>query len=276
VESDLDGRGDAPTLAALAGLVEDGSARDRAFADAIIRMRWPRARASADREAAELEQLHRRLRPAANRAHTQLRAAIASGACVGDELQHHFDAQPLLERDHVVEEVLGIAYPPLEQVELDRDLMAFTPSCYDEIRHAFDATGLGAGDRFLDIGSGTGKAVLLASLLRGATSTGIECDRGLHDVAGASARELRIASTDLIHGDARETPLGDADVLFMYVPFTGKVMTAVMDRIAAQQRPPRSGGRRRFLCAAALDLERYKELTPVATPMSWLNVYAWG
>ncbi len=243
-----------------------GNAGDRAYADALVRMRWAKATDDAERDA--LEEVRAELASGAARAHTSMRVRIAEGTLRGEELRRCFDDVPLLERDHFVEEVLGIAYPPLGEPELEPGLVAYRPSGYDEIVHALDVTRLDPTDHFLDIGSGTGKVVLLAALLCGATSVGIELDPALIVLGSTSARALGLANVRFVQGDARDAPLGDADVVFLYLPFTGTVLAQVMQRLLER--------RRRFVCAGALDLPRYPQLVEASSPRSWLHVYAWA
>ncbi len=245
--------------------------RDRAFADAMIRIELARATDHGVRR--ELGERHAALKAAALLAHAELRAAIARGTLRGAALRTRFDDLPSAERDHFVEEVLGIAYPPLDERRLGAELVTYQPSGYDEIVHALDATRLDATGRFVDIGSGMGKAVMLAALLTGATSAGLELDAELHAIAVAEADALRIGSADFRRGDARDAAFDQADVIFMYLPFTGEALAAVMTRLLASARvwPRRPAGR--FLCAGALDLGRYPELEVAAPPMSWLQVY---
>lgn len=252
-------------LAELETLVKRGDSRDRAFADGVLRMRWARTR--DERERAAMGELHGELRAAGLRGHAALRAEIASGATRGPALRRVFDGVALLERDHFVEEVLGVAYPPLDERAPEPELISYVPSGYDEIMHAFDATALGARDRFLDIGSGTGKVVLLAKLLTGAESAGLEHDAALVGIAARAAQELRLDGARFACGDARDAELVPADVVFMYLPFTGVTLERVMARIA-EQRPRR-------LCAAALDARRHPDLVDAAPARSWLHVYAW-
>jgi hypothetical protein len=255
-------------------LAQKDDARDRAFVDALLRMEWSRTSEPALR--GRLSELHETVRAASLRSHAALRAQIAAGELRGAALRARFDQLPMFERDHLVEEVLGIAYPPLEEPELGPELLGYAPSGYDEIVHAFGVTELGPDDRFLDLGSGTGKAVILATLLEGATSAGVECSRGLHELAESASRALRLDRVQLHHGDAQEVADTDADmdVVFMYLPFTGSVLATVMARLVQQGRGAR-GARRRFLCAGPLDLRRYPQLVAAGPPRSWLHVYTW-
>jgi hypothetical protein len=262
-------------LRPLRALARDGDGRDRAYVDAMTRLQWSRARDAAER--ATLEELHRAVQGSAREAHRALRGEIASGALRGPSLRHRFDEVPPLERDHFVEEVLGIAYPPLDETAVAQEVVGYAPSGYDEIVHALDVTALAPGDRFLDIGSGAGKAVLLAALLCGATSAGIERETALHDVAVGAARELglRVDDARFVHGDAREASLDDMHVFFMYLPFTGAPLEAVMTRLSENVARRSRNARRPFLCAGALDESRWADLVPAGPPRSWLHVYSW-
>ncbi len=259
-------------LDSLRTLLDTDRASDRAFVDALIRVGWSRTSDAAER--AELEQLHAATRAAALRSHGELRAQVASGSLRGAALRRCFDDLPLLERDHFVEELLGIAYPPLDEPQLARDLVGYSPSGYDEIVHAFDVTGLAACHSFQDLGCGLGKAMLLAALLNGAVSAGVDCNALLCEQGQRSARELGLDEVRFQHGDAREAPLAEADVSFMYLPFTGDALSTVLARLMAQGRPsPR--GWRRYLCCGALELRRFPELELAGPARSWLHVYAW-
>src|SRR5258708_210053 len=111
---------DADTLRALIA----GDGRDRAFVDAMIRMEWARTTDAGTR--ARLYDLHVAVREAALRSHGALRSKIATGALRGADLRRQLEAAPPLERDHFVEEVLGIAYPPLDEPALERELVSYS------------------------------------------------------------------------------------------------------------------------------------------------------
>jgi protein-L-isoaspartate O-methyltransferase len=248
----------------LRALAERGNESDRAFVDASLRMAWARTPDGVERRA--LEEIHTSLKEAARRAHAPLREAIASGVMGGAALRRLFDGRTALERDHFVEEVLGVAYPPLEERALGRELVTYTPSGFEEIVHAFEVAKLGPDDRFLDVGAGLGKVVLLASLLTGASCTGLECEEVLVNHARAASAELGASRVRFELGDARSADLPRSDVVFMYVPFTGETFATVMARIGTMSP--------RLLCCAPLDLVRHPGFEPVGAPCSWLQVYA--
>ena len=88
------------------------------------------------------------------------------------------------------------------------------------------------GDVVLDLGSGLGKVVLLTHLLTGARAHGVELQPALVSRArdAASAHGLDVTFEQ---GDAREADLGDANVFFLYLPFTGPALARVLDRLKA-------------------------------------------
>jgi|GEM_PF-2292953 len=263
-----------PSPEALAELIERGDVGDRAFVDALIRMEWSRRDDLAQR--AELCELHGALQAAARSAHADLREQIAQGRLRGAALGRRFDEVPRFERDHFVEEALGIAYPPLEQPALvTSEHMTYAPSGYDEIAHALAVTELGPGDRFLDLGSGLGKVVMLAALLTGCESWGVECDARLCELGQAAAVGVGLGHVQLQQGDAQEASSAEADVVFMYLPFAGETLTRVMARLLEEGRRPRPRARQRFLCTGPVDTARYSDLVAVGAARSWLNVYAW-
>ena len=78
--------------------------------------------------------------------------------------------QPVELQNHWVEEVLGIAYPPLQLQQLPQELVSYSPSGIGEVLFLLDSAGLAPGRTLVDLGSGLGKVVLLTTLLSGATA----------------------------------------------------------------------------------------------------------
>jgi SAM-dependent methyltransferase len=254
------------TLAQLSELAQSSLTADRAFADALIRLQWGSA-PPAQRGA--LAKLHGQLALRAAESHRELMAAVMSGALRGAALRAELERVPLLERDHHVEELLGIAYPPLEERAPDQDMMSYVASGYAQITHAFDTTGLSPDQRVLDLGSGLGKVALLAELLYGAQAFGVERDAALHALALDAGRRLS-SSCVWACGDARSVALPEASVIFAYLPFSGAVLRQVLERLWS-----RAGGRAAaaWLCAGPLSSGDYPAFEAVGEPCSWLQVY---
>ena len=84
-------------------------------------------------------------------------------------------------------------------------------SC-DEILEIFKKINLNKYKNFLDLGSGDGRVVLIASLFTKAT--GIEYDRELHEKAEEIKKKLGI-NAELINGDYMDYDLGKYDIIFI-------------------------------------------------------------
>jgi SAM-dependent methyltransferase len=107
-----------------------------------------------------------------------------------------------------------------------------------------------ADDVVVDLGAGLGKVVLLARLLTGATAHGIELQPALvHRARQAAARHA--LDVRFSKGDARNAPLDDGTVFFMYLPFTGPVLSEVVGRL-------RTVATRRAIvvCSLGVDIDR--------------------
>jgi SAM-dependent methyltransferase len=136
---------------------------------------------------------------------------------------------PPSERDARVEEHLGIrAAPPAEPP--GADLVGYHAAGVASIVRMLIEVPVRADDVVLDLGSGLGKVVLLTHLLTGARARGVELQPALVSRArnAASAHGLDVTFEQ---GDAREADLDDANVFFLYLPFTGPALARVLDRL---------------------------------------------
>ncbi|MFH0977730.1 MAG: class I SAM-dependent methyltransferase [Candidatus Woesearchaeota archaeon] len=86
-------------------------------------------------------------------------------------------------------------------------------SVADDLYTLFQRLRLQNYKRFIDIGSGDGKAVMVASLFTSAT--GIEIDKELHDKAQEIKKRLKIKA-NLLNGDYHEHNLKNYDIIFYY------------------------------------------------------------
>lgn len=74
--------------------------------------------------------------------------------------------------------------------------------------------GLAKGQRFVDLGSGEGRVVLLAALRFGARSVGYEIIADRHLAARRVLRQTLGLPIELRHADAAQADLGDFDVAY--------------------------------------------------------------
>jgi SAM-dependent methyltransferase len=248
----------APSLEELAQLAESGSLPDRAFAASVVSLR---AAATPSRELASLYEL---IREAGVRAHAERRAQIISGHFQRDAFFRDLGAVPLELRDHWVEEVLGIAYPPLVPQALPCELVTYSPTGVAELMFLLEQGDLGPGRVLVDLGSGLGKVVLLVALLAGAQAIGIELDAELVAGARAAAAALQLRGASFIQADLREAPLPEADVYYMFMP------VARSSEIVARLEPL-AQKRRLVLFSQELDLARAPWLRRTGPGHYWLS-----
>lgn len=139
------------------------------------------------------------------------------------------------------------------------DRVPFHESSDAAIAGALREARVGAGDVFIDLGSGLGK-VVRAAAKTGARARGIEIDPLLVEKARSLGGEFTCA-------DACEADLSDGTVFYLYCPFTGQVLDAVMRRLRDVRHPIR-------VCALGIDLERsapWLRRRPLES--FWLAVY---
>ncbi len=110
----------------------------------------------------------------------------------------------------------------------------------DDARRLLDASPLApARATFIDLGSGMGRVVLLASLRPYRQIVGVEISPALHEIARANrARfdlpEVRCHDVRLVRADAATFafPRGDL-VVYLYNPFRAEVLEPVLDALLA-------------------------------------------
>lgn len=122
----------------------------------------------------------------------------------------------------------------------EEDRVPFHESSDDAIAEALREASVGPGDVFIDLGSGLGK-VVRAALETGARARGIEIDPGL-------AAKARALGGETVCADCREADISDGTVFYLYCPFTGPMLEAVMNRLREIRHPIR-------VCALGIDLE---------------------
>ena len=146
-------------------------------------------------------------------------------------------AVPFDARDTWVDRVLGLDEPPDDGPELPVGCVPYLPCGVEALIEIVDRAQIGPEDVFVDVGAGVGRAMALVHLLTGAAATGIEIQAPLVDAARALARTVspRISS---LHGDAAEVVGGIADgtVYFLYCPFGGERLRAVLAALEAISR----------------------------------------
>jgi precorrin-6B methylase 2 len=84
------------------------------------------------------------------------------------------------------------------------------------------------GDVFFDVGAGLGQVAILVNLLAGIKARGIEFEPAFCDFARHCAAECHLSDVTFINVDAREADYSGGTVFFMYTPFRGEMLEAVL------------------------------------------------
>ncbi|GMU03787.1 class I SAM-dependent methyltransferase [Corallococcus caeni] len=166
------------------------------------------------------------------------RADLESGALRGDALRELLLSVPAFERDGWVDALLGFEEPPPDVADLPRGAVPYLPSGVDEILAMVAEVPLRPDDAFVDLGSGLGRVVMLAHLLSGARAQGVELQEPLVHRARARCAELALPRVSFVHANAADIEL-DGSVFFLYAPFNGEMLSAVLRRLedVARRRP---------------------------------------
>jgi SAM-dependent methyltransferase len=170
-------------------------------------------------------------------------------------------------RDAALEEHLGIGAHDLSTAPPGKNLIGYHPSGVAPIVQALLEVPVRPDDVFIDLGSGLGKVVLLAAILTGATARGIELQPLLVQRAHEAATRLGVSARFDV-GDARDAPLDDGTVFFLYAPFTRDVLRPVLSRLREV-----AVRREIVVCALGVDLEPAPWLARRDLDSFWLAIY---
>lgn len=197
----------------------------------------------------EVETLRARLESVNERLFQRLRRDIRSGALRGERLRTYLDrftayrpqatAQTHLgydDLDLLVNGLFGLDVPPVPTRRLEPEMihLEFTPA--RAILDLVDHAGIQATDVFCDIGSGLGQVTILVHLLTGIRAIGIEAEPAYCHFARQRAEELGLGEVAFVNADARHADYRQATLLFMFSPFRGFMLQAVLAKLRDQAR----------------------------------------
>jgi SAM-dependent methyltransferase len=112
---------------------------------------------------------------------------------------------------------------PPDDPDLPRGSVPYLPCAVATVLDALDQAGVTCDDVFVDVGSGVGRAALLAHLRTGAGCIGLEIQPALVRTAQARADWLRLSRMRFLQGDAADLIrfVTTGTVFFLYCPFSG-------------------------------------------------------
>jgi len=145
-------------------------------------------------------------------------------------------------RDELLSGVLQLPEPnqPEEQYwQRASEMVPYQPTPVRHILHLLAATALTQEDVFVDLGSGLGHVPLMVSMMTKARSLGVEVQPAYVASAQQCAQSLHLSRVEFLSRDAREADMSGGTVFYLYSPFKGSILTAVLNalRREAAHRP---------------------------------------
>jgi hypothetical protein len=134
-------------------------------------------------------------------------------------------------RDEVVSGVLQLREPSEPRLHPLPEMAFYQPTPVRHILNLITAGALSEDDVFVDLGSGLGHVALLAFMLTGVRSFGIEVEAAYVASAQACAHSLQLSHVRFIHEDARAADLSNGTLFYLYSPFSGSILDDVLDRL---------------------------------------------
>jgi hypothetical protein len=183
---------------------------------------------------------------------TKSRVPVPRGAALLELLL----AVPVRDRDAWVDELLGFEEPSPDVADLPRGSVPYVPTGVEEILTMVLEAPVRPDDELVDLGSGLGRVVILAHLLTGARAHGVEIQGPLVGQAMARSVALNLSHVSFAHANAADVAL-DGSIFFLYAPFNGEMLAAVLRRIeeVARRRPI-------VVCAVGLEFRDVAWLRP--------------
>ncbi|MGB2634155.1 MAG: class I SAM-dependent methyltransferase [Candidatus Acidiferrum sp.] len=134
--------------------------------------------------------------------------------------------------DELISGVFQFEEPAVGQISRDSEKVFYQPTPARHIFTLLKMTALTAADVLVDLGSGLGHVSLLASICTHASSVGIESESAYIGCARQCAQRLNLHDkVTFIHQDARLADFSAGTVFYLYSPFTGSILNAVLHRL---------------------------------------------
>jgi Methyltransferase domain len=161
--------------------------------------------------------------------------------------------------DELVSGVFQFEEPDAGHVPKESEMVFYQPTPARHIFRLIDMTGMTGTDVLVDLGSGLGHVPLLVSLCTGASSIGIELEAAYVKRARQCAQRLNLNKVTFLHQDARAADLSIGTVFYLHTPFTGSILSRVLDLLRRE-----AATRRIRICS-------YGPCTSVIADEPWLE-----
>ena len=157
-----------------------------------------------------------------------LRAELDRHTTYGRDTALHMEHEAL---DRLVDGILGLGETIAEPTLADRDYVHLEDSPVRVLLDLVDHVSLEADDRFVDLGSGLGRAAILVHWLTGVSAEGIEVQPAYCAYATALVANLGLERVHFQRADASEADLSRGTVYYLFTPFKGRILRLVWQRL---------------------------------------------
>jgi hypothetical protein len=164
--------------------------------------------------------------------------------------------------DELISGVFQFEEPNAGYVQRESEMVFYQPTPARHIFNLIDLTALTATDVLVDLGSGLGHVPLLVSICTRACSIGIELEATYVERAQQCAQRLNLNKVTFIHQDARAADLSIGTVFYLHTPFTGSILSRVLNLLRSE-----AATRRIRICT-------YGPCTSVVAEEPWLEAAA--
>jgi hypothetical protein len=163
--------------------------------------------------------------------------------------------------DELISGVLEARDPDIAPLRLP-EMVFYQPTPVRHILQLIRLSALSVSDTLVDLGSGLGHVPILASVLSGAQSIGVEAEEAYVLSARDCARSLHLTRVTFMHQNGMDTDLSAGTVFYLYTPFTGSTMKTVLQKLQKE-----SAERSITLCTLG-------PCTPTVAAEPWLTASA--
>lgn len=133
--------------------------------------------------------------------------------------------------DELISGVFQMEQPEDEHLRRDPERLFYQPTPARHIFRLIGLTALTSEDVFVDIGSGLGHVPMMVSICTKSRSFGVEYEATYAERSQQCARELNLKRVAFLQQDARDADLSDGTVFYLYTPFLGSILCAMLKRL---------------------------------------------
>jgi hypothetical protein len=138
--------------------------------------------------------------------------------------------------DEIICGVLQFRGPRKAGILPSPEMTAYQPTPARHILDLISTCTFSSNDVLVDLGSGLGHVPLLVCMRAKIRTIGVEVQPEYAASAQETANHLNLSRIQFLAEDARTADLSSGTVFYMFTPFTGSILTDVVDRLYRQSR----------------------------------------